>query len=182
MDGDRFFLQIEKNPKKKFFDLKRDRAQLDSKDYEVAADALMKNAEQYRLFIWRASNRDLYQVLDVFCPFLSNCGLACELFLKALLCFEKTDYITKLRGKDRHSLYRLYELLKIDTKKEIIDMYPYRNSTKEKFEQCLQENSQTFFELRYSTEYIRFGGNAYFIPDLMMVLYNVAASRKLGRN
>jgi len=70
--------QIEKNPKKRFFDLKIDRTTLTLDDYEEAADALIRNAKEYFLFIIKASDSDLNQVLDIWCPFLSNCGLVCE--------------------------------------------------------------------------------------------------------
>jgi len=38
---------IDKNPKKKFFDSKTDRTKLTAEDYEEAADALIKNAEEH---------------------------------------------------------------------------------------------------------------------------------------
>lgn len=171
------YFQIEKNPKKKFYDPKINRTKLTSEDYKAAADALRKNAKEYHLFILKASNGNLNQVLDVWCPFLSNCGLVCELLLKSLLCFEQTDYVSKLHRKDKHSLYRLYELLKHSTKKEIIDLFPHRSGKKGNFELCLKENAQTFYELRYSTEYKELAGDTYFIPDLMVTLYKVVESK-----
>ena len=120
--------------------------------------------------------------MDTLHPFLSNCALACELLLKAILCFERTDYIMKLYGKDRHSLYRLYGLLKPETQKELANRFPYRDDVVENFELCLQENAQAFLELRYATEYKRLSGSVYFIPDLMVTLYNIAASRNIERN
>jgi len=173
--------QIDKNPKKKFFDPKTDRTKLTAEDYEEAADALIKNAEEYFLFIIKASKCNLNQVLDVWCPFLSNCGLVCELFLKSILCFEQTDYMIKLRGKDKHSLYHLYMLLKSSTKEEIVNKFPHRSDKKENFELCLKENAQTFFELRYSTEYTELAGNMYFIPDLMATLHNIIKSKEQNK-
>ena len=41
-----FYYQIDKNSKKEFFDLKTDRTQLTAEDYEVAADALIRNAKE----------------------------------------------------------------------------------------------------------------------------------------
>ena len=175
------YFQIDKNPKKKFFDLNTDRTKLTSEDYEEAAEALMKNANEHFLFIWKASNRDFSQVLDVWCPFLSNCGFVCELLLKAILCFEQIDYMTQLRGKNRHSLYLLYGLLRENTKDEIVNHFPHRSDKKENFDLCLQENAQTFFELRYSTEYTELAGNIYFIPDFMITLHNVAESKNSNR-
>lgn len=172
------YFQIDKNPKKKFFDSKIDRTKLTLKDYEEASDALINNAKEYYLFIIKASKSDLGQVLDVWCPFLSNCGLVCELLLKSLLCLEQTDYTSKLHGKDKHSLYRLYGLLKPSTQEEIINKFPHRGDKKENFELCLKENAQTFFELRYSTEYTGLAGDMYFIPDLMVTLYNMIGSKK----
>lgn len=172
------YFQIEKNPKKRFFDLKTDRATLTPADFEAAAYALMDNAKQYFSFVIRASKGDLNQVLDVWCPFLSNCGLTSELFLKAILCFEGTDYIDRLKGKNRHSLYELYMLLDQNTKDNIICLFPDRSTRNESFELCLQENAQTFFELRYSTEYSQMAGSAYFIPDFMKTLYAVAESNR----
>lgn len=168
--------QIDLNPKKIFFNRKTDRTKLTSDDYDEAANALMNNAKEYYLFIMKACNGDLGQVLDTWCPFLSNCGLVCELLLKSLLCFEHTDYMKKLRGKDKHSLYKLYELLELNTKKEIINKFPHRS--KENFDLCLNENSQIFFELRYSTEYTELAGSVYFIPDLMTTLYNMIEHKK----
>lgn len=136
--------QIEKNSKKRFFDLKIIRTKLTLDDYEEAAVALTNNAKEYLLFIMKASNSDLNQALDIWCPFLSNCGLVCELLLKSLLCLEHTDYMIKLRGKDKHSLYQLYELLKSSTKEEIINSFPHRSGKKENFNLCLRENAQIF--------------------------------------
>ena len=170
--------QIDTNPKKIFFDLKTDRTKLTLDDYDKAANALMNNAKEYYLFIMKASNGDLKQMLDTWCPFLSNCGLVCELLLKSILCFEHIDYMKKLKGKDKHSLYQLYELLESSTKEEIINKFPHRS--KENFDLCLKENSQIFFELRYSTEYTELTGNIYFIPDLMITLYNMIESKKLN--
>lgn len=169
--------QIEKNPKKRFFDLKIDRTTLTLDDYEEAADALIRNAKEYFLFIIKASDSDLNQVLDIWCPFLSNCGLVCELLLKSLLCLEHTDYMIKLRGKEKHSLYQLYELLKDSTKEVIINGFPHRGDKIESFDLCLKENAQIFFELRYSTEYTELAGNMYFIPDLMITLHNIVESK-----
>lgn len=173
--------QIDKNPKKRFFDPKIDRTKLISDDYEEAADALMNNAKEYYLFIIKASRKDIKQVLDIWCPFLSNCGLVCELLLKSLLCFEQTDYMIKLHGKDKHSLYQLYILLKGSTKEEILNKFPHRSGKKENFDLCLKENAQIFFELRYSTEYTELAGNMYFIPDLMVTLYNITESKKQNK-
>ena len=175
------YFQIEKNPKKRFFDPKIDRTKLTLDDYEEAADALMNNAKEYYLFIIKASKGDLNQVLDIWCPFLSNCGLVCELLLKSLLCFEQTDYTSKLHRADKHSLYQLYELLEPSTKEEIIDKFPHRSDKKENFELCLKENAQTFFELRYATEYTELAGNMYFIPDFMVTLYNMIGSKKQNK-
>lgn len=175
------YFQIDKNPKKKFFDPKIDRSKLTSEDYKDAADAFIRNAKEYYLFIYKASNGKLYQVLDVWCPFLSNCGLVCELLLKSLLCLEQTDYMSKLHGKDKHSLYKLYDLLKPITKEEIINKFPHRSDKKENFELCLKENAQTFFELRYSTEYMELAGDMYFTPDLMVTLYNMIDSKKQNK-
>lgn len=172
--------QIDKNSKKKFFDCKMDRTKLTLGDYEEAADALMNNAKEYYLFIIKASKGDLGQVLDIWCPFLSNCGLVCELLLKSLLCFEHTDYMSKLSGKDRHSLYQLYEFLKSSTKEEIINRFPHRSDKKENFDLCLKENAQIFFELRYSTEYTELAGNIYFISDFMITLYNMIAAKNMS--
>lgn len=168
--------QIDENPKKRFFDSKIERTKLTFDDYKEAQDALMSNAKEYFLFIMKASSGNLNQVLDVWCPFLSNCGLVCELLLKFLLCLEHTDYIIKLHGKERHSLYQLFELLKSSTKEEIINRFPHRNNKKENFELCLRESAQIFFELRYSTEYAELAGSIYFIPDLMVTLYNMIES------
>lgn len=176
------YFQIDKNPKKKFFERNIDRTKLTLDDYEDAAVALLNNAKEYYMFIIKASNGNLNQVLDVWCPFLSNCGLVCELLLKSLLCFEHTDYMVKLRGKEKHSLYQLYRLLKSSTKEEIINMFPHRSDKKENFELCLKENAQAFFELRYSTEYTELAGNAYFIPDLMVTLYNIIKLQKQNGN
>lgn len=95
-----------------------------------AAEALISNAKEYYLFIIKTSKSDLNEVLDIGCPFLSNCGLVCELLLKSLLCFEQTDYTIKLRGK-KHSLYQLYELLKPSMKAIILNKYPHRSDKKE---------------------------------------------------
>lgn len=175
------YFQIDKNPKKRFFDPKIDRTKLASDDYEEAADALMNNAKEYYLFIIKASKRDFNQILDIWCPFLSNCGLVCELLLKSLLCFEQTDYMIKLHGKDKHSLYQLYILLKASTKEEILNKFPHKSDKKENFDLCLKENAQIFFELRYSTEYTELAGNMYFIPDLMVTLYNITESKKQNK-
>jgi len=86
------------------------------------------------------------------------------------LCFGQTDYAIKLRGKDKHSLFRLYGLLKINTREEIVNKFPHRSDKK--------ENAQTFFELRYSTEYTELAGDMYFIPDLMVILHNMIESKK----
>lgn len=93
------YFQIDKNPKKKFFDKKTDRTNLTSEDYEEASNALYENAKEHHLFILKASCGDLKQILDVWNPFLSNCGFVCELLLKSILCFEQTDYMTRLHGK-----------------------------------------------------------------------------------
>lgn len=69
------YFQMDKNPKKKFFEQKNDRTKLTLDDYKEAADALINNAEEYYLFILKASKGDLRQVVDVWYPFLSNCGL-----------------------------------------------------------------------------------------------------------
>ncbi len=175
------YFQIDKNPKKKFFDPKTDRTKLTAEDYEEAADALIKNAEEYFLFIITVSKSNLNQVLDVWCPFLSNCGLVCELLLKSILCLEQTDYTIKLHGKDKHSLFHLYGLLKINTREEIVNKFPHRSEKKENFELCLKENAQTFFELRYSTEYTELAGDMYFIPDLMVTLHNMIEYKKQNK-
>lgn len=175
------YFQIDRNPKKKFFNPKIDRTKLTLENYEEAANALIKNAKEYYLFIIKASKSNLYQVLDVWYPFLSNCGLVCELLLKALLCFEQTDYMSKLYRKDKHSLYKLYELLEPSTKEEIINKFPHRSDKKENFELCLKENAQIFFELRYSTEYTELAGDMYFMPDLMVTLYNMIGSGKQNK-
>lgn len=167
------YFQLDKNEKKRYFDA-RDRSQLTPEDYQIAAQSLLANANEYVLFVKRVSNRDFNQILDVLFPFLSNCGFACELFLKAILCFEKTDYIAQLHGKERHSLYELYGLLSPDMKNQIVCQFPHRNDTQENFELCLKENAQIFFELRYATEYTQLAGNGYFIPDLMITLQTVA--------
>ena len=86
--------------------------------------------------------------------------------------------MAKLRGKEKHSLYQLYELLKSDTKEEIVNTFPHRSDKKENFDLCLRENAQTFFELRYSTEYTELAGDIYFIPDLMVTLYNMIKLKK----
>lgn len=171
------YFQIDKNPKKAFFDPKTDRTKLTSENYKEAANALMKNAKEYHLFILKASNKNLNQVLDVLFPFLSNCGLVCELLLKAILCLEQTDYMALLKGKDRHSLYKLYGLLNQNTKEEILNRFPHRSDKKENFDLCLRESAQTFFELRYWAEYTQLVGDAYFIPDFMVTLYMVAESK-----
>lgn len=176
------YFQIDKNPKKRFFDSKIDRTKLTIDDYEEAAVAHMNNAKEYYLFIINATINNMNQILNFWCPFLSNCGLVCELLLKSLLCFEQTDYTIKLHGKDKHSLYQLYGLLKTSTKEEIINKFPHRSDKKENFELCLKENAQTFFELRYSTEYKELAGDIYFIPDLMNTLYNMVESKKANCN
>lgn len=165
--------QINENPKKRFFDSKIDRTKLTFDDYKEAHNALVNNAKEYYLFVIKASNGNLNHVLDVWCPFLSNCGLVCELLLKSMLCLEHTDYMIKLNGKEKHSLYQLYELLEFSTKEEIIKKFPNRSDKKENFELCLKENAQIFFELRYSTEYTELAESIYFIPDLMITLYNM---------
>lgn len=165
--------QIEKNPKKKFFDLKVDRTTLTEKDFEQAADALISNATEYFVFVSQAISRNLNHATHCMFPVLVNCGFACELLLKALNCMERVDYIKELHGKDRHSLYLLYKLLNEKTQKEIVDSFPHRSDKKENFELCLQENAQVFFELRYSTEYFEVAGNIYFVPDLMVTLFNL---------
>lgn len=167
------YFQIEKNPKKKFFDLKVDRAQLKDEDFEQATDALISNAKEYFVFVSQAIRRNLNQAVYCMFPFLVNCGFACELLLKALNCMERVDYIKELHGKDRHSLYSLYKLLSVKTQEKIVDRFPHRSDKKENFELCLQENAQVFFELRYSTEYSELAGDIYFVPDLMITLFNI---------
>lgn len=172
------YFQIEKNPKKMFFSSKN-RSELSANDYRVAAYSLLESAKEYHRFISKASNKDLNQVLDVFIPFLVNCGFVCELLLKALLCYEQTDYIALLRGKDRHSLKKLFTLLEPSTQDVIIQEYPYRYVRREDFQSCLEENAHVFYELRYSAEYTLLAGSGYFIPDLMTTLFKVIISKKI---
>lgn len=172
------FFQIDKNPKKKFFDKETDRTSLTREDYEDAWKALYENAKEYHLFLLKASNGDMNRIIEVLNPFLSNCGLVCELLLKAILCFEQTDYMVHLRGKDRHSLYQLYGLLNSNTKEEIMNQFPHRSDKRENFELCLQENAQILYELRYATEYKELAGDTCFIPDLMVTLHIVMAKNK----
>lgn len=167
------YFQIEKNPKKRFFDLKVDRTKLMDEDFEEATEALIRNATEYFIFVSQAISGDLKQAVPCMFPVLVNCGFACELLLKALNCMERVDYIKKLHGKDRHSLYSLYKLLSEKTREKIVDNFPHRSDKKENFELCLQENAQVFFELRYSTEYSELAGDMYFTPDLMVTLFNI---------
>lgn len=184
------YFQIAKNSKEKFFALKKkeDRTKLAAEDYEKASESLVKNACEYRLFVLSACNGDLNQALPFWFPFLSNCGLVCELFLKSILCFEQTDYMTQLGGKDRHSLNKLYGLLKSDTKEEILVQFPYTNernqrrSKREYFDLCLREDAQAFFEYRYSTEYTGLAGEVYFLPDFIKALYAVAKAKNIIKN
>lgn len=174
------YTKSQNNEKFSFFDYKKqEREKLTEDDYVQAAVLLSEQATQFKLFIDKASGHTIDTMFDTMYPFLSNCGLACELMLKAMLCYEKCDYISKIEKKQElHSLLCLFNLLDGKTKREIITHDFFVKCRKENFIEDLQEYSKAFVNLRYANEYKKICVDPFFLPNLMVVLNKILQKYK----
>ena len=76
-----------------------------------------------------------------------NSAFACEMFLKALLQKEGTQYPT---NKDGHNVVKLFDLLLPETKKRINDFFGYKEKTGQPlFEIFANLHPKDFTEVRY---------------------------------
>lgn len=169
------YTKSEKNENFSFFTYKKqEREKLTEADYVQAAVLLSEQATQFKLFIDKASGHTIDTMFDTMYPFLSNCALACELMLKALLCYEKCDYIRKIEKKQElHSLLHLFNLLDEKTKTEIMTHDFFVKCRNEDFTEDLKEYSKAFVKLRYANEYKKICADPFFLPNLMVILYKI---------
>ncbi len=174
------YTKSEKNEKMSFFEYKKqEREKLTEDDYIQAAVDLSEQAEQFKVFIDKASGHRIDTMFDTMYPFLSNCGLACELMLKSMLCYEKCDYKRKLKKKKEwHSLLCLFNLLSGETKTKISSHDFFVKYRKEDFMKDLEENAQAFVKLRYANEYKKICIDPFFLSNLMVVLYKILQEHK----
>ena len=168
------YFQIENNEKFPFFAYKnQDRKNLTKDDYIQAAKQLSKQVREYIVFIDKASGHRIDTVFDTVYPFISNCGFACELMLKSLLCYEQCDFGLILKGSERHSLLKLFDLLSDEIKTKITSHRFFTLRKNEDFYTNLKENAQAFTNLRYASDYKELVVDMYFLPNLMVILHNV---------
>ena len=158
---------------------KQEREKLTEADYVQAAVLLSEQATQYKLFIDKASGHTIDTMFATMYPFLSNCGLACELMLKALLCYQKCDYIYELKNSyERHALLCLFNLLEGKTKTQIMTHDFFVKCRNEDFIENLKEYSNVFVELRYANEYKKICVDPFFLPNLMVILFKILQEYK----
>ena len=174
------YTKSEKNEKFSFFTYKKqEREKLTEADYIQAAVLLSEQATQFKLFIDKASEHTIDTMFDTMYPFLSNCALACELMLKALLCYEKCDYTYRLKNKqERHSLLCLFNLLNEETKLRISSHDFFVKYRTENFLEDLKTYSYAFVNLRYAHEYKINCDDPFFLPNLMVILYKILQEYK----
>lgn len=101
----------------------------------------------------------------------TNIAFACELYLKSLLFYNNIDC------RKKHDLLELYSMLPIQIKKELKELHPCSNSSKDKFELEIKELGKAFIVFRYSYERKALAWNMQFLLELMLTLsvyaYNI---------
>ena len=148
------FFQMEKNPKREI---------LTDADYIAISKSCMENANSF----FDVATRCLPLLYRSSEAVFTNIAFACELYLKALLYFEKTD------AKHTHDLSALFHLLPLEYQQRIIQTHPCTNIPRENFELDLKEIGKAFSVLRYSFERSMLSCNVQFLGELMATLAEI---------
>lgn len=108
------------------------------------------------------------QIIQLPVPTVVNAAFSCEMFLKAILIFEGTDYPTDRKG---HHLLQLYSLISDKNKKRISAFCMPGNDSEGRFSWFLCGHASDFTDIRYFME--REGWQGMSPLEMMMLAENL---------
>lgn len=131
------------------------------KDYIEMGKRAYKSAEEYFYIFEKCYDMIFNGNHNALC---TNISFSCELYLKSLLFYEKIDCMKK------HDLSELYSMLPSKIKKDLKELHPCGNSSKNRFELELKELGKAFIVFRYAYERKRLAWNMQFLIELVLTL------------
>lgn len=155
------YLKMDKNPNKSL---------ISDEDYINWSKECHKEANAFYNVSYRCIDMMLGDNMNAF---FTNVSFACELYLKCLLLMQKIDC------RKEHNLYKLFKKLPEEIQNEIKEAHPYGNTTKNCFEQEIDDLGQAFVVFRYMYEKGNMAYNAQFLLELIDILHKYINYNKI---